>query len=204
MGLFYEVLSAINNPAQQANVEQLKSLASSVQQVADDHSLDTDATHSVVSALGEALRPALQQQAQSAGGIEQLGGILSQLAGGGGSNNPLGGMLGQLAGGSAGMAALQGLIPQQLQQQIIQSVAQKTGLNSAMIQGMLPTLLPAVMSMLHMGASTPGASVQSGATGTSGQSGNPLLNAFLDGDHDGDVDLGDMLKFANRFLGSAK
>jgi hypothetical protein len=191
MGLFFDVLSAINNPDQQANVEQLQNLATSVQQVASENNLDASTTQSVLSALGGALRPALQQQAQSTGGIDQLGGLLSQLTGGG--NNPLGGILGQLTGGAGGMAALQNMIPQQLQDQIIQGVAQKTGLNASMIQGMLPTLLPAVMGMFQMGASKPGAS---------GQGGNPLLNAFLDVDRDGDVDLGDMLKFANRFLGS--
>jgi len=36
---------------------------------------------------------------------------------------------------------------------------------------------------------------------TSGVGGsNSLLNTFLDSDRDGDTDLGDVFKFANRFL----
>jgi len=49
------------------------------------------------------------------------------------------------------------------------------------------------MSLLQSGAMT-----QGGAPGASG--GNPLLNAFLDGDHDGDTDLGDLMSMAGRFM----
>lgn len=188
MGMFFEVLNAINNPDQQANVEQLKAVTDTVQKVAAENNLDPSTSLNVVSALGQALRPALQQQAQAVGGVDQLGSMISSLTGGG--DNPLAGILGQLAGGSAAMAGLQKMIPEQMQQQIIQAVAQKTGLNAGMIQGMLPTLLPTVMGMFQMGANK--------------QGGNPLLNAFLDGDNDGDVDLGDMMKFAGRFLGTGK
>jgi hypothetical protein len=44
-----------------------------------------------------------------------------------------------------------------------------------------------------LGAPTPG------SIGT-----NPLLTGFLDGDKDGDVDLGDVFKFATRFLNSPR
>jgi uncharacterized protein YidB (DUF937 family) len=180
MGLFFEVLSAINNPNQSASIDQLSSLTGSVQQLAAQNGLDVSTTQSVISALGGFLRPVLQQQAGSNASLE---GILRQVGGGN-----LGGTVSQLAGGNLGATALDSLIPPALQQQIIQGIAQKTGLDAGMIQSLLPTLIPVVLNFLKMG------------NNTSGQGGNSLLNTFLDSDRDGDTDLGDMMKFANRFL----
>ncbi|MEM9907752.1 MAG: DUF937 domain-containing protein, partial [Cyanobacteria bacterium P01_D01_bin.44] len=81
------------------------------------------------------------------------------------------------------------LLPAQAQQQIAQTVAQQAGLNAGTVQGMLPTLLPAVMGLLNMGSSKPGK--------MSGM--NPLLTAFLGGNKGGN-DLGNVMKFASRFL----
>ena len=211
MGLFFDVLSAVNNPNQQASVGQLGALLGSVQQVSQQTGLDTGTTQNVISALGGALRPVLQQQSSEMGG-SQLAGMLGQLAGGG---NPLGGMLGQATGGNPlggvlGQAAtaamggsmgggiggtLQSLIPAQMQQQLAQTVAQKTGLNPTMVQSMLPMLIPVVLGFLNLGANKPG---------VSGGSGNPLLSAFLDSDRDGDTDLGDVMKFSTRFLNPSR
>lgn len=77
------------------------------------------------------------------------------------------------------------------QAQVAQSVAQQTGLSASAITAMLPTLLPVVMGMLHQGGG--------GGQAQPGQ-GNPLLNAFLDSDHDGDTDISDMLNLAGRFF----
>ncbi|HEY9644139.1 MAG TPA: DUF937 domain-containing protein [Coleofasciculaceae cyanobacterium] len=181
MGLFFDVLSAINNPNQQANVEQLGSLVNSVQQLSQQTGLDMGTTQNVISALGSAIRPVLQEQSSAMGG-QQFAKVLSQLGGGG----KLGGLMG--AAGGAGM--LQALIPAQMQQQLAQTVAQKTGLDAAMIQSLIPTLIPIAINFLNMGANKPG--TPGGA--------NPLLSAFLDGDRDGDTDLGDVMKFASRFM----
>ncbi|WP_421659312.1 DUF937 domain-containing protein [Leptothermofonsia sp. ETS-13] len=175
MGLFYEVLSAINNPNQQASIDQLSSLSGSVQQLANQHGIDNNTMQTVLSALGGALSPVLRQQA----GSQSLEGMLGQLAGGNFAGT----------GGNFNPSSLVSLIPPQFQEQIIQTVAQKTGLSAGMLQGLLPALLPIVMNFLNMGKSTSG-----------GQGANPLLNAFLDSDRDGDTDLGDVMKFANRFL----
>jgi hypothetical protein len=203
MGLFFDVLSAVNNPNQQASVGQLGSLLTSVQQVSQQTGLDTGTAQNVMSALGGALRPVLQQQSTQMGG-QQLAGMLSQFAGGGNnplggmlgqaaSGNPLGGMLGQAATTAMGGGALQSLIPAQMQQQVAQTVAQKTGLDATMVQSLLPTLIPVVLGFLNLGANKPGVS-----------GGNPLLSAFLDSDRDGDADLGDVMKFATRFLNPAQ
>ena len=171
MGLFFDVLSAINNPNQQASVEQLGGLTNEVQQVAGKFGLDASATQSVVSVIGSQLRPALQQQATS--------------------GNPLdiAGLIGQVTGGGSNLGALQSIIPPQAQELLLQGIAGKTGLSASSAGELLPSLLPTVLKFLNLGAPTPG------STAT-----NPLLTGFLDADKDGDVDLGDVFKFATRFL----
>lgn len=186
MSLFFDVLSAVNNPNQQASVDQIGSLVNSVQQISQQTGIDPSTTQTVLSSLGGFIRPALQQQA--AGGQNQLTDMIGQLAGGG--TNPLGGLVGQAMGGSA----LQSLFPPQMQQQAAQSIAQKTGLSPALLESLIPSLIPVVLNFLNMGSSKPGVS----------GGGNPLLTAFLDGDRDGDTDLGDMMKFATRFINPAQ
>jgi hypothetical protein len=174
MGLFFDVLTAINNPNQQASVEQLGSLTNEIQQVAGKFGLDAAKTQSVVSAIGSQLRPALQQQSTSGNPLD------------------LGSLIGQVTGGGSNLGALQSMIPPQAQQLLLQGISAKTGLSASSAEGLLPSLLPTVMKFLNLGAPTPG------SIGT-----NPLLTGFLDSDKDGDVDLGDVLKFATRFLNPA-
>lgn len=175
MGLFFDVLSAINNPNQQANVTQLESITQSIQQVASAQGIDATKTQSLMSALGGFLQPALKQQ-QTVMGSGQLETLL-----------------GRLGGAGAGSAALSSLFPPQIQQQMIQSIAQKTGLSPNMLQSAIPILVPAVLGLLNMGSPKPGVA-----------GGNPLLGAFLDSDRDGDTDLGDVFKFSSRFLSPAR
>lgn len=175
MGLFFDVLSAINNPNQNASVDQLSGIMNTVQQAAASSGMDPSTMESVLSGLGGSLRPALQQQAMG-GGMGNLLGSLAGAAGGGGS-------------ALGGLGGLTGLLTPQLQQQLIEGVSQKTGVSAGQLQGLLPTLLPAVMQLLNMGSSK-----------TGGPASNPLLQAFLDSDRDQDVDLGDVFKFAGRFL----
>lgn len=178
MGLFFDVLSSINNPNQQGSVEQLSAVTTSLQQLANSQGISPNQMGSVLTALGGALSPALKQQKGMLGG-SQLEGLVGQLLGAG-------------AGVGTGAVALQTLLPPQVQKQIAQAVAQKTGLNATVIQGLLPQLLPAVLGLLGMGAPQPG------STG-----GNSLLTAFLDSDRSGSTDLGDVVKFAGRFLNPA-
>jgi hypothetical protein len=174
--MFFEMLSAINDPKKQGSVEQLSQVTSSLQQLAKTQGLSDAQMGAMMSALGGALQPALQQQSSPLGG-SQLTNRVSQFAG----------------GTSNHAAALQSMIPPQMQQQIAQTIAQKTGMNAPMVQAMLPQVLNSVMGMFNMGAAKPGVA----ATG-----GNPLLNAFLDTNRDGSTDMGDALKFATRFLNS--
>lgn len=171
MSIFFDLLSAINNPNQQASVSQLETLTNSIGQLAGNSGLQPEQMQSIFSTVGQVLQPVLKNQQSGLGG-----GLLESV-------------MGQVANSGGSAAALQNLLPPAIQQQMIQTVAQKVGLDASMIQSVLPALLPMVMNFFQMGAGKPG---------TSGP--NPLLTAFLDSDGDGDTDLGDMLKFAGRFL----
>jgi hypothetical protein len=188
MGLIYDILSSINNPELQGNVGSLETITKTVQDVTQQNGIDPTTTQTMLSTVGNYLRSALADQ-RSTVGNQQLENLIGQATGG----NLLGGLMGSLgglAGGTASTALIQSLIPASVQQQIVNSIAQKTGLKAEMIQGLIPVIIPAVLGLLKMG--TPK---------TSGLPGNnPLLNAFLDSDKDGDVDLGDAFKFASRFI----
>ncbi|MBF2050617.1 MAG: DUF937 domain-containing protein [Leptolyngbya sp. IPPAS B-1204] len=171
MGLFFDVLQAINNPNQQGSVSQLESITRSVQQATSNQGIDAGTTQSLISALGGFLQPALQQQ-QSMMGKNQLETLLGRF---GASTT------------TASASTVSALFPPQMQQQMIQTIAQKTGISSNILRSILPLLIPAVLGLLGMGTKT---------TGTGG--GNPLLSAFLNSG--GNTDLGDVFKFANRFL----
>lgn len=171
MGLFFDVLTAINNPDQKASVGQLSDVTSTIQQIAGNSGLEPSTMQTVLSSLGSALRPALRQQASTG----DLGSLMGQLGG--------------LGAGASGLGSLSSLLTPQLQQQIVQAVKQKTGVSAGTIQGMLPALIPVVMQVLNMGAST-----------SSEAAPNLLLRSFLDSDRDQDVDFGDVFKFATRFL----
>lgn len=170
MSLFFDVLSAINNPNQQGNVEQLGSVVDSLQQLASHQGLAMEQMTAMLDSLGEALQPVLQDQA-SALGVGPLEGLLTKLS------------------GSGSLGLLQVAIPRPIQQEIIQAVAKQTGLQADRIQAMLPQLIPAIMGLLAMGSAKPG---------TSGQNG--LLSAFLEGAPGQGTDLGTVIKFADRFL----
>jgi hypothetical protein len=172
MSLFFDVLSAINNPNQQASVSQLDSITSSLQQLSANSGIQPNQMQSMMSVLGGALRPMMQKQ-QSTMGSNQLGGLIGQMAGSQGGNSSL----------------IQSMFTPQLQQQLTQLIAQKTGISPSLVQMALPTLIPAVLSLLNMGSPKPGT-----------QASNSILDTFLNSKSDGDADLGHVLQFANRFL----
>jgi hypothetical protein len=174
MSIFFDLLSAINNPNQQANVSQLAAIVNSVENLTKNEGIDSSQLQSIMSIVGNQIRPALQQQ-EAIIGKGRLENLVNQVV------------------TSGGGSALQSLFSPQLMQQIGETVTKQTGINSNIIQSALPTFTSAVLNLLQMGAP------QTGAWGNS----NPLLNSFLDTDSDGDTDLGDAMKFASRFLNPA-
>lgn len=171
MPLFDQILAAVQNPNQQANPDQLSSILGTVQQLSSQSGVSPTATQDVLSMLTGYVRSSLQEK-RATGGTSQLEAILGQA-----SNHP-------------SNAAVQALFTPTQQRQISEAIAQRTGLNAGTVEGMLMVLVPLVLSLLKTGAPTAGGSA----------SGNSVLNSFLDADGDGDVDLGDTLKMAGRFI----
>jgi len=173
MPLFDQILGALNNPSQQASNDQLGSILNTLQQVAGNQGANPGATQTAMSVVGSYVRSALKQQANQ-GGSGQVDALLRQFAGTG--PNP---------------AAVQALFNPTQQQQMTQAIAQKTGLNASQIQSMLVVLVPLALNLLNSGAQqNQGSAVQ----------GNSVLSAFIDADGDGDVDMGDALSMAGRYL----
>ncbi|UBF28407.1 DUF937 domain-containing protein [Kovacikia minuta CCNUW1] len=99
-------------------------------------------------------------------------------------------LVNQFGGTTPNQQAVEALLGAGMQQQLVQDLIQKTGLDPQTIQSMLPMLIPLALNLLQSGNNT-----------QNPQAGNPILNSFLDGDNDGDVDLGDVMNVAGRFLG---
>ena len=172
MGLFDAVMSAVSNPNQQGSPDQLGAILNTVQQLSSNHGTDAGTTQTLVSVVGGYVRSALQQQ-QATAGTEQAQATVNQYS-----------------GTSANAQAVEAVLGPVMQQQVVQDLVQRTGLAPQMVQSMLPTLVPLALNFLQSGADT-----------QNPQAGNPVLNAFLDGNHDGSVDLGDALKVAGQFFG---
>ncbi|NJK30503.1 MAG: DUF937 domain-containing protein [Acaryochloris sp. SU_5_25] len=131
MGLFDQIVSAIDNPALQANTGQLGDILNTVQQLSHNPDLKEGSTPAVMSLLGNHVRSALKSQ--SLGQAQTL--------------------VSQYIGTSANSDAVNALFPPAQQQQIVQEISQRTGLNSNVIEGLLPTLVPLVLNLLHSGTS---------------------------------------------------
>lgn len=171
MGLFDQIAGAINNPNLQASVGQLGEILGSVQEAGNTQGIDASSTQALVSALGGHVRSALQEKQASEG----IGGVQN--------------LINQFGGTGFNPQAVLALFSPEQQQQVSQTVSGVTGIDASMVQAMLPTLIPSVLNLLKMGS----------AQGeTSGQ--NSILSGFLDADGDGDVDLGDAMGMAGRFM----
>ena len=173
MGLFDQVMDAINDPEKQASTEQIGQVFSAVQQLGQQSNANSDTMQTAVSVLGSFMRASLKEKRNSDGES-----AVQNLVEMGTQSGLAGQVLGQLL--NSGQQA-----------QVVEAITQKTGLNGQQIQAMLPVLVPLVMQMLNSGTNRAGT--------TSGN--NSVLNAFLDADGDGDVDMGDMLSMAGRFAG---
>lgn len=177
MGLFDQILGAVSNPNQQASPDQLGAILNTVQQVANSRGVDPNTTQAALSVVGSYVRSALQQQ-RATNGEAQAQAIVNQY----GSTH-------------ANPAAVEALFSPNQQQQVAQAVSQQTGINANTIISLLPVLVPIVLNLLKSGSSTQPQATAAGSAGS-----NPVLNAFLDADHDGDVDVADAMALAGRYL----
>lgn len=171
MGLFDQILGAIDNPQQQANPNQIGDILNTTQQLSNNYGADPSSTQSALSIVGNYVRSALQQK-QATQGYGEAQSIVNQF-GGTSPNN----------------FAVQALFSAPQVQQIVQEVSQRTGLNPGVIQSMLPILVPIVLNLLKSGSQT-----------GSAQGNNNVLSTFLDADGDGDVDIADAMQMAGRYM----
>ena len=173
MGLFDKVMSAMGNSNEAATSGQLASILSTVQQVSSSYGTNPSTTQALLSIVGNHVRGALQQK-RSSEGNEQAQAYVNQFSGS--YPNP---------------SAVHGLFSRNQEENLTRDASQRTGLNIGTIQQMLPILVPIVLNLLQ--------------TGTRSQNprggGNPVLNAFLDADRDGDVDIADIMHHASRHFG---
>ncbi|MDF0551958.1 hypothetical protein [Kamptonema sp. UHCC 0994] len=172
MGLFDQILGAIENPNQQASPNQLDNIVGTVQQLGNNYGVDLGTAQMAVSMLGGYVRSALQD-VRSQSGNSQAEAIVNQYS-----------------GTTPNIQAVQSLFNPNQVTQIAQAIAQRTGIDEGTIQAMIPVLIPLVLNLLQMGSNA--------QNPQSGQ--NSLLSSFLDADGDNDVDIGDAMMLAGRFL----
>ena len=120
----------------------------------------------------------------NAGGLGGLGGLLGSVLGGAPASRQLdaGGILGHIFGGAQPRAE--------------SGLGQATGLNSGQAGQLLKILAPIVMAFL--------ARQVSARNMDAGGLGGGLMNAVLDQDGDGDVDLSDLLRMGGSLLGGRR
>jgi hypothetical protein len=181
MSLFDALLGAIANPQQQASMDGLGSMVGAMQQLSGQHGVDPGMMQTVLSMVGGQVRSSLQDQHDTMG-ADHVTGLVNQFSG---------------MGANAG--AVNALFGPQIEQQLAGQIAQHTGMDSNIVMALLPTLVPIALQFLQSGGVQGAAPVQQQQQGNA-FAGNPLLNAFLDKNHDGGVDMGDAMNMAAQFL----
>jgi uncharacterized protein YidB (DUF937 family) len=173
MGLFDQVLGAIDNPNQQASSSQISNILSAVQQLSGDRNVPPSTTQTVLSIVGRHVRSALQQK-RSSGNSDEAETLVERFS-----------------GTHANSAAVQSLFNRQQEEETVQDTARQTGLDMNTVRAMLPILIPIVLNLLQSGASTQRTPNRRGS--------NSVLDTFLGG-QDGQVDIGDAVALASQFL----
>ncbi len=173
VSLFNTILSAIDNPSQQASPNQLGTIVNTVQQLSQSSQANPAALQSAVGIVGKYVRSSLQEK-RANDGAEAAEDIVDRYSGTG-----------------ANAAAVDLLFSTPQVQAIATEVAEKTGLEAQTLQNLLPSLVPLVLQFL-----------QTGQTTDSQRGNNSVLNNFLDADGDGDVDLSDAMQRAGQYLQS--
>ena len=171
MGLFDQILASVSDPNQQGSTDQLGGILSTVQQLSGQHGADSSTMQTLMSVVGGYVQSSLQQTRETAG-PDQAQALVNQFGGTSHNSQAVGAVLNPI-----------------MQQQMVQDLMQRTGLSPQTIESMLPVLIPLVLNLLQGGNNT-----------QNPQAGNSLLNTFLDGNHDGNLDLGDALSMASKFM----
>jgi hypothetical protein len=171
MGLFDQVMNAIADPKRQASAGKMSEILGAAKQVAQQNNADSSTMQQAMSVIGGFVRTSLKEKQQTQGD-QAAQDLIEQ-------------------GAANGAAVIPQLFNSAQMSEMITAVTQKTNLNANQVQGILPMVVPLVMQFLNSGSPKQGMP----AVGN-----NPVLTAFLDSDSDGDVDMGDMLGMAGKFM----
>ncbi len=172
MGLFDQIITALNDPNQTGNSDQLSNIINTAQQFGNQLGISPETSQMVMSMVGSSVRSSLQEK-QTQIGNDGVQNIVNEF--GGTTSNP---------------QAVEMLFSSTQQQQLIQTVSQRTGISSETIQSILPMVVPLVLNLLKTGTNTQ----QSASTS------NSVLNSFLDADGDGDVDIADAIRLGGQYF----
>jgi hypothetical protein len=134
MGLFDQILGAIENPAQQGSSGEVGDILSTVQQLSNNANTDPSTIHRFIDSWKlYSLCPAQKRDTE---GHDQTQQFVNQFGGTNPSNQ-----------------AVQLLFSTPQIQQIAHEAEQRTGLSAGTIQSMLPILVPLVLKFLQTGSS---------------------------------------------------
>jgi len=172
MSLFNQIASAISDPKLQANVGQLGSIINTLQQTGGTQNLDASKLQPMMSVVGKYVRASLQEKrnANGEGNVRQI--------------------VNQFSGTNANIEAVRALFSPQEEQQVAENASRETGIDLSTARSLLPVVVPLILQFLQTG---------SNSSNPQGEA-NPILNNFLDADGDGDVDMGDALSMASKYL----
>lgn len=143
MGLFDQILSAVNDSSTQGSPGQISDILNTVNSLASDNRIDPAALPLAMSVIGKYLRPNLQEKRLTEG------------------DSPLENLVDQFGGTEANSELLTTVFSSPEIQNIIQEVQNKTGMNTETIESLLPSLLPLVLGFFKTGASNSGNSLLS-------------------------------------------
>ncbi|HEY9865964.1 MAG TPA: DUF937 domain-containing protein [Candidatus Obscuribacterales bacterium] len=172
MGLFDQILTALNDPNTMGNTDQIGSIVNTAQQLGNQLGIAPETSQMVMSMVGSSVRSSLQEKQTEIG------------------NDGVQNIVNQFAGITSNPQAVEMLFSSTQQQQLIQTVSQHTGVSAETIQSVLPMVVPLVLNLLKTGTNQ-----QQAASGS-----NSVLNSFLDADGDGDVDIADAMRLGGQYF----
>jgi hypothetical protein len=172
MSLFNAIIGALDSPDRAASPDGIGAILNTVQSLSQGTQANPENLQSAMSIVGKYVRSSLQEKQNNEGSANAQA------------------IVNQFSGTSPSPQVVQMLFSHPQVEQIAAEVEKKTGLSANMIQSMLPSLVPLVLQFL-----------QSGTDMSNPQNTNSVLNAFLDADGDGDVDIADAMQMASRHLG---
>ncbi len=133
MGLFFDVLSTINDPSQQGDIDQLATIARTIEELTTSQQMADWQITLILLTLGDQLSSLLAQRRQASAAIEVVS------------------LVRTIAIAPEPLTPLNDLVPHSTQQQLSQVIAQTTTMPVDAVAPILPGLLIAVIQLLHMG-----------------------------------------------------